>query len=92
MLKSTGFAESGRDEIELQDGTAAAFVCILQYMYSGRMEFNPRNIQEIIDVFCLAHLYKMDGLVESLTKAFGVKLNICTIIASNFYKKKTCLL
>ncbi|KAI1730932.1 BTB/POZ domain-containing protein [Ditylenchus destructor] len=89
MLKSTGFAESGRDEIELQDGTAAAFRSILLYMYSGRMDYNPHNIQEIINVFCLAHLYKMDELVETLTNAFEICLStqnfVVTYELANFY-------
>ena len=74
MLQSTGFEESGQDEIVLQDGPPAAFDLILQYMYSGRMEFNLRNVKEMIDVFCLAHLYKMDGLVESLVQALEVSI------------------
>ncbi|EDW37022.1 GL25742 [Drosophila persimilis] len=77
-----GLAESNQREVRL-DVPLEAFKLILGYLYSGKMPLSTLDVDTIIDVLDLAHLYGLQAVETGVDKYLQQSLsvsNVCTIL------------
>ncbi|XP_002132364.3 BTB/POZ domain-containing protein 9-like [Drosophila pseudoobscura] len=76
------FAESNQREVRLEV-PLEAFKLILGYLYSGKMPLSTLDVDTIIDVLDLAHLYGLQVVETGVDKYLQQNLsvsNVCTIL------------
>ncbi|XP_033236721.1 BTB/POZ domain-containing protein 9-like isoform X3 [Drosophila pseudoobscura] len=77
-----GLAESNQREVPLEV-PLEAFKLILGYLYSGKMPLSTLDVDTIIDVLDLAHLYGLQAVESGIGKYLQQNLsvsNVCTIL------------
>ncbi|XP_033236718.1 BTB/POZ domain-containing protein 9-like [Drosophila pseudoobscura] len=77
-----GLAESNQREVPLEV-PLEAFKLILGYLYSGKMTLSTLDVDTIIDVLDLAHLYGLQAVETGIGKYLQQNLsvsNVCTIL------------
>ncbi|XP_026843522.1 BTB/POZ domain-containing protein 9 [Drosophila persimilis] len=77
-----GLAESNQREVPLEV-PLEAFKLILGYLYSGKMPLSTLDVDTIIDVLDLAHLYGLQVVESGIGKYLQQNLsvsNVCTIL------------
>ncbi|XP_033236722.1 BTB/POZ domain-containing protein 9-like [Drosophila pseudoobscura] len=77
-----GLAESNQREVRLEV-PLEAFKLILGYLYSGKMPLSTLDVDTIIDVLDLAHLYGLQVVESGIGKYLQQNLsvsNVCTIL------------
>ncbi|KAI1723624.1 BTB/POZ domain-containing protein [Ditylenchus destructor] len=78
---NSGLRESITNEVELLDGTVDAFRLLLEYIYSGEMEINSKDIREVIEILSLAHKYDLTALIAPMEKFLQSSLSILNFAA-----------
>ncbi|XP_002132357.2 BTB/POZ domain-containing protein 9-like [Drosophila pseudoobscura] len=77
-----GLAESNQREVPLEV-PLEAFKVILGYLYSGKMPLSTLDVDTIIDVLDLAHLYGLQAVESGIGNYLQQNLsvsNVCTIL------------
>ncbi|XP_026843520.1 BTB/POZ domain-containing protein 9 isoform X3 [Drosophila persimilis] len=77
-----GLAESNQREVPLEV-PLEAFKLILGYLYSGKMTLSTLDVDTIIDVLDLAHLYGLQAVESGIGNYLQQNLsvsNVCTIL------------
>ncbi|XP_033249305.1 BTB/POZ domain-containing protein 9-like [Drosophila miranda] len=77
-----GLAESNQRDVPLEV-PLEAFKLILGYLYSGKMHLSTLDVDTIIDVLDLAHLYGLQAVETGVDKYLQQNLsvsNVCTIL------------
>ncbi|XP_076652574.1 BTB (POZ) domain containing 9 [Halictus rubicundus] len=89
-----GLKESTQQEIELKDANLAAFKCLFEYIYTGRISLTDKREEMVLDILGLAHLYGFSELETSISdylrEIVNIK-NVCLIFDAALLYRIECL-